>query len=87
MTKSNLAEYLGHKKMHHDRKLTAKTPGVVTGLAWTRAGGEILYIESKLTNGKGELLITGQLGDVMKESVQIALTLVKISLSEGEQSI
>ena len=43
----------------------------------TRAGGEILYIESKLTQGKGELLITGQLGDVMKESVQIALTLVK----------
>ena len=77
VTKSNLTEYLGHKKMHHDRKLTAKTPGVVTGLAWTRAGGEILYIESKLTNGKGELLITGQLGDVMKESVQIALTLVK----------
>ena len=77
VTKSNLTEYLGHKKMHHDRKLTAKTPGVVTGLAWTRAGGEILYIESKLTSGKGELLITGQLGDVMKESVQIALTLVK----------
>lgn len=77
VTKSNLSDYLGHKKMHHDRKLTVKTPGVVTGLAWTRAGGEILYIESRLTQGKGELLITGQLGDVMKESVQIALTLVK----------
>lgn len=77
VTKSNLTEYLGHKTMHHDRKLTSRTPGVVTGLAWTRAGGEILYIESKLTQGKGELLITGQLGDVMKESVQIALTLVK----------
>lgn len=77
VTKSNLTEYLGHKTMHHDRKLTSRTPGVVTGLAWTRAGGEILYIESRLTQGKGELLITGQLGDVMKESVQIALTLVK----------
>lgn len=77
VTKSNLTEYLGHKTMHHDRKLTSRTPGVVTGLAWTRAGGEILYIESKLTQGKGELMITGQLGDVMKESVQIALTLVK----------
>lgn len=77
VTKSNLTEYLGHKTMHHDRKLASRTPGVVTGLAWTRAGGEILYIESKLTQGKGELLITGQLGDVMKESVQIALTLVK----------
>ena len=77
VTKSNLTEYLGHKTMHHDRKLTSRTPGVVTGLAWTRAGGEILYIESRLTQGKGELLITGQLGDIMKESVQIALTLVK----------
>ena len=86
VTKSNLTEYLGHKTMHHDRKLTSKTPGVVTGLAWTRAGGEILYIESKLTNGKGELLITGQLGDVMKESVQIALTLVK-SLYPKESKI
>ena len=63
--------------MHHERKLTEKIPGVVTGLAWTRAGGEILFIESRLTAGKGNLLITGQLGDVMKESVQIALSLVK----------
>lgn len=77
VTKSNLTDYLGNKRLHHERKLSAKIPGVVTGLAWTRAGGEILFIESKLTEGKGELLITGQLGDVMKESVQIAITLVK----------
>ena len=49
----------------------------MTGLAWTRAGGAILFIETKLTSGKGKIQITGQLGDVMKESVQIALTLVK----------
>src|SRR5699024_1441420 len=75
--KSSLPDYLGKKQMHHERKLTEKIPGVVTGLAWTRAGGEILFIESRLTAGKGNLLITGQLGDVMKESVQIALSLVK----------
>ena len=77
VTKSSLPDYLGKKQMHHERKLTEKIPGVVTGLAWTRAGGEILFIESRLTAGKGNLLITGQLGDVMKESVQIALSLVK----------
>ena len=77
VTKTNLPDYLGRKQFHHERKLTARVPGVVTGLAWTRAGGEILFIETSLTEGKGKLLITGQLGDVMKESVQIALTLVK----------
>lgn len=77
VTKTNLPDYLGRKQLHHERKLTARVPGVVTGLAWTRAGGEILFIETNLTEGKGKLLITGQLGDVMKESVQIALTLVK----------
>ena len=77
VTKTNLPDYLGRKQLHHERKLTSRVPGVVTGLAWTRAGGEILFIETSLTEGKGKLLITGQLGDVMKESVQIALTLVK----------
>lgn len=77
VTKTNLPDYLGRKQLHHERKLTARVPGVVTGLAWTRAGGEILFIETSLTEGKSKLLITGQLGDVMKESVQIALTLVK----------
>ncbi len=52
-------------------------PGVVTGLAWTPVGGEILYIETLLTRGKGDLVITGRLGDVMKESALIALSLVK----------
>ena len=77
VTKSNLTDYLGRKQIHPERKLSSKTPGVVTGLAWTRAGGAILFIETKLTSGKGKIQITGQLGEVMKESVQIALTLVK----------
>lgn len=75
--KNNLSDYLGRSRIRAERRLSKKTPGVVTGLAWTAAGGAILFIESKLTEGKGKLLITGQLGDVMKESVQIALSLVK----------
>ena len=63
--------------IRHDRILEAKKPGIVTGLAWTQAGGEILFIESLLTKGNGKTIITGQLGDVMKESVQIAVSLVK----------
>ena len=63
--------------IHHEMILPEPTPGVVTGLAWTPVGGEILYIETKLVPGKGELIITGQLGDVMKESARIAISLVK----------
>lgn len=63
--------------IRHDRILEAKKPGIVTGLAWTQAGGEILFIESLLTRGNGKTIITGQLGNVMKESVQIAVSLVK----------
>lgn len=77
VTKTNLEKYLGKKQLHHERKLSSPEPGVVTGLAWIRAGGEILFIESKLIPGKGKMIITGQLGDVMKESIQIALSLVK----------
>ena len=77
VTKTNLEKYLGKKQLHHERKLSSPEPGVVTGLAWTRAGGEILFIESKLIPGKGKMIVTGQLGDVMKESIQIALSLVK----------
>ena len=65
------------RPIHHEVILPEPTPGVVTGLAWTPIGGEILYIETKLIPGKGELIITGQLGDVMKESARIAISLVK----------
>ena len=87
VTTENLTEYLGHQHMRHERKLEQTEPGVVTGLAWTTAGGEILFIESKLMEGKGEVLITGQLGDVMKESVQIALTLVKSMFPEESKQL
>ena len=72
-----LQEFLDQKPIRHESILDEKRPGVVTGLAWTSAGGEILFIETLLTQGSGTVQITGQLGDVMKESVQIAISLVK----------
>ena len=77
-----LREFLDQKPIHHDSILEKKKPGVVTGLAWTQAGGDILFIETMFTKGKGEIKVTGQLGDVMKESVQIAWTLVKSRFPE-----
>ncbi|MCD8250306.1 MAG: endopeptidase La [Lachnospiraceae bacterium] len=72
-----LREFLDQKPIPHDGRLEEKQPGVVTGLAWTSAGGDILFIEALFTKGEGKTVITGQLGDVMKESVQIAVSLVK----------
>ncbi len=74
---ANLREYIGHRGISHDIIDKKAVPGVVTGLAWTMAGGEILFIETKLVHGNGKTIITGQLGDVMKESVEIAISLVK----------
>ena len=73
----DLREMLDAKPVRHDRVLAEKKPGIVTGLAWTAAGGEILFIETLFTKGSGKFTVTGQLGDVMKESVQIAVSLVK----------
>ena len=73
----DLREMLDAKPVRHDRVLAEKKPGIVTGLAWTSAGGEILFIETLFTKGSGKFTVTGQLGDVMKESVQIAVSLVK----------
>lgn len=77
VTENDLEKMLDMKPMHHDHVTEQKKPGIVTGLAWTQAGGEILFIESLMTKGTGRTIITGQLGDVMKESVQIAISLVK----------
>lgn len=77
-----LKEFLGRPKIHHDVRMQEPQAGVVTGLAWTSAGGEILFIETSRTKGEGKVQITGQLGDVMKESVQIALTLVRSMFPE-----
>ncbi|MCR4628329.1 MAG: endopeptidase La [Clostridium sp.] len=78
----DLRKLLDMKPIRHDQALKKKAPGVVTGLAWTSAGGEILYIETILMKGSGRLTVTGQLGDVMKESAQIALSLVKSMFPE-----
>ena len=73
----DLRKYLDQKPIRHDQVKEEKRPGIVTGLAWTAAGGEILFIETLFTKGTGKVIVTGQLGDVMKESVQIAISLVK----------
>ena len=73
----DLAEVLGPAKFENEVALRAGMPGVATGLAWTPVGGDILFIEASRTPGGGRLILTGQLGDVMKESAQAALTLVK----------
>lgn len=75
--KDDLREYLDMNPLHHREVKEEGKPGIVTGLAWTAVGGEILYIETMFTKGEGKLTITGQLGDVMKESAQIAISLVK----------
>lgn len=74
---SDLAQILGPAKFENEVALRVATPGVATGLAWTPVGGDILFIEASRTAGSGRLILTGQLGDVMKESAQAALTLVK----------
>ena len=75
--KGHLKEYLGLPTSFHDRIKGNEAPGVVTGLAWTEMGGEILFVESSVSKGKGLLSMTGNLGDVMKESAQIAWQYIK----------
>ena len=74
---ADVREYLDMHPIRHEHVQSDNKPGIVTGLAWTSSGGEILYIETLFTKGKGNIIITGQLGDVMKESAQIAVSLVK----------
>lgn len=74
---NNLAKILGPKKFESEIALRTATPGVVTGLAWTPVGGEILFVEAAKMRGKGQLLLTGQIGDVMKESAQAAFSVVR----------
>jgi ATP-dependent Lon protease len=79
-----LRKYLDQRPIRHDSILEEKRPGIVTGLAWTAAGGEILFIETLFTKGSGKVIVTGQLGDVMKESVQIAISLIKAMYPDKE---
>jgi ATP-dependent Lon protease len=73
----HLKEYLGLPTNFHDLQKGNEMPGVVTGLAWTSMGGEILFVESQVSVGKGNLSMTGSLGDVMKESATIAYQYIK----------
>jgi len=74
---AEVEKILGAPRFENDVALRTSVPGVATGLAWTPAGGDILFIESSRVKGTGKLTLTGQLGDVMKESAQAAVTLVK----------
>ncbi len=77
ITKEDITEILGPARLDRDKYENNEVAGVVTGLAWTQAGGDILFIESILSKGKGTLSITGNLGKVMKESATIALEYIK----------
>ena len=78
----DLAAILGQPRFEGEIALRTSVPGVATGLAWTPVGGDILFIEATRVPGKGALILTGQLGEVMRESVQAALTLVKSRASQ-----
>ncbi len=77
VTKSNLSDYLGPAKFVRESAEKVGQVGVAAGLAWTSAGGEVLYIEATKMAGKKQLILTGHLGDVMKESVQAALSFIR----------
>jgi ATP-dependent Lon protease len=77
VSKKKVTEYLGAPRFYSDLAERTTKPGVVTGLAWTAAGGDILFIEASKMKGKGILTLTGQLGDVMKESATAAMTYVR----------
>ena len=83
VTTENLAEILGKELIRQEVARKENAPGVVTGLAWTPVGGEILFIEGTFMPGKGKLTLTGQLGDVMKESAQISLSLIRSRLANS----
>ena len=77
ITARNLEKYAGLAKIFRDQLLEENTVGVATGMSWTPYGGDILFIEVKLIPGKGKLILTGSLGDVMKESATAALSFIK----------
>ena len=82
ITKAKVGKYLGAPRFHSELAERTTKPGVVTGLAWTAAGGDILFVESTKMKGKGRLTLTGQLGDVMKESATAGLTFVRSHAEE-----
>ena len=85
VTQENLRELMDSHPLPHRAVRDHSTPGVVTGLAWTAVGGEILYIETMFTKGSGKIHVTGQLGSVMKESAELAVSKVKALFPEEAQ--
>jgi ATP-dependent Lon protease len=82
ITSKNIDRYLGPPKIFRDQLLQEDRVGVATGVAWTASGGEILFVESSKMKGKGQLSLTGSLGDVMKESAQAALSYARANFRE-----
>ncbi|OEU66201.1 MAG: endopeptidase La [Desulfobacterales bacterium PC51MH44] len=81
ITKNNLQKYLGVPKYLAEMDQEKSQVGLSTGLAWTQSGGEVLYVEASLIGGKGELIITGHIGDVMQESARAALSYTRANLA------
>ena len=81
VTRANLHKYLGVPKYGPEMDKEENQVGLSTGLAWTQAGGEVLYVEASLIGGKGDLIVTGQLGDVMQESARAAVSYAQANLS------
>jgi ATP-dependent Lon protease len=81
VTEPRVRELLGRRTIHAETRRRTSRPGVATGLAWTPAGGDVLFVEASAMPGKGGLTITGQIGDVMRESAQAALTYVRSSVA------
>ncbi|GAB5046349.1 endopeptidase La [Thermodesulfovibrio sp. TK110] len=82
ITAEKVSKFLGAPKYLPEEELKKEEVGVATGLAWTEAGGDVIYVEATIMKGKGNLILTGQLGDVMKESAQAALSYVKSKAKE-----
>ncbi|MDH4164749.1 MAG: endopeptidase La, partial [Nitrospirota bacterium] len=82
VTEKNLHDYLGNPRFFAETSVMIDRPGVVTGLAWTPVGGDILFVEASIMPGNKQLTLTGQLGDVMKESAQAALSYVRSHAEE-----
>jgi ATP-dependent Lon protease len=82
VTEPRVRELLGKRRFHSEIRRRTAAPGVATGLAWTPVGGEVLFVEATAMPGKGQLTLTGQLGDVMRESAQAALSYVRSHAGE-----
>ncbi|MFZ0131088.1 MAG: endopeptidase La [Desulfobacterales bacterium] len=89
ISRGNLHKYLGVAKYYPEMDQEEAQIGLATGLAWTQAGGEVMYVEASLIRGKGELIITGQLGEVMQESARAAVSYTRANIKEygGKENI